>query len=48
MLSQEERIRYLSNLKDEHKVPAVDPVATGVQPIADFLLQHFEAHGTPA
>lgn len=48
MLSQEERIRYLSNLQDEHRVPVVDPLATGVQPIADFLQQHFEAHRTPA
>lgn len=45
-LSHDERIAYLADLQERHQVPAVDPVATGMQPIADFLLQHFDARDT--
>ena len=34
-----ERRAYLRQLAEEHAVPAVDPVATGVAPIADFMLE---------
>ena len=48
MLGSEERCSYLASLEDQLKVPAVDPIATGMQPIANFLLEHIETHDTPA
>ena len=48
MLGSEERRSYLSSLEDEHEVPAVDPIAIGIQPIANFLLGQFETRDTPA
>lgn len=35
-----ERDRYLSNLQANLGVPCVDPVATGMSPIANFLLEY--------
>lgn len=41
MLSSERRAAYLAELQEQHGVPAVDPVATGMQAIADVLLERF-------
>jgi len=38
-LGDEQRADYLAGIQDELGVPAVDPIATGVQPIADLLLR---------
>jgi uncharacterized NAD-dependent epimerase/dehydratase family protein len=35
-----ERDNYLGNLQNNLGLPCVDPIATGVSPIANFLLQH--------
>jgi len=32
------RLAYLAELEERHGVPAVDPVATGIGPVADYLL----------
>ncbi|MGI9235689.1 MAG: DUF1611 domain-containing protein [Woeseiaceae bacterium] len=39
-MTDEDRIAYLSNLARQFNLPVVDPVATGVGPVADFLLRH--------
>ena len=39
-LSDEERSGYLADTAGKYGVPCVDPVATGMQDIADFLLEH--------
>lgn len=44
-LGDEDRSACLAALQQQHGVPAVDPVATGMRPIADFLLRHFEPRG---
>jgi len=36
-LTEAQRTQYLQRLSDEHGVPAVDSVATGVGPIVDAL-----------
>lgn len=36
-LSDSERKRYLAQLSEDHGVPAVDPLVTGVEPILDVL-----------
>lgn len=41
MLSAEERTACLAELRSRLDLPVVDPVATGMRPIADFLLTHF-------
>ena len=38
-LSDSEREQYLARLSEDHGVPAVDSVATGVGPIVDVLQQ---------
>ena len=38
-LSESEREQYLARLSEDHGVPAVDSVATGVGPIVDVLQQ---------
>jgi uncharacterized NAD-dependent epimerase/dehydratase family protein len=36
-LSPEERVGYLAQLEEEFRLPAVDPLATGVAAIVDRL-----------
>jgi uncharacterized NAD-dependent epimerase/dehydratase family protein len=38
-LQEKDRAAYLADLHRQHSLPVVDPVATGIAPIADFLLQ---------
>lgn len=40
MLNGESRAAYLEDLEVRHGIPAVDPIATGMRPIADFLQEH--------
>jgi uncharacterized NAD-dependent epimerase/dehydratase family protein len=44
-LSDEERSRYLAETSRELGLPCVDPVATGVGPIVDQLLEEFNSEG---
>ena len=39
-MSDIERETYLSGLQNELGIPCVDPIATGMTPIANFLLRH--------
>ena len=39
MLSDFERDTYLSGMQAELALPCVDPIATGMTPIANFMLQ---------
>lgn len=39
-MSDRERDRYLSKMQNDLGLPCVDPIATGITPIADFLLQN--------
>jgi len=41
MLNSEDRAACLASLRSRHRIPAVDPVATGIHKIADFLLERF-------
>ncbi len=41
MLDSAHRAAYLAELGGQFELPVVDPIATGMSPIADFLLQHF-------
>jgi uncharacterized NAD-dependent epimerase/dehydratase family protein len=38
-LQEKHRAAYLADLHRQHSLPVVDPVATGIAPIADFLLE---------
>lgn len=38
-LSEEDRAVYIADLTQQSSLPVVDPVATGISPIADFLLE---------
>jgi uncharacterized NAD-dependent epimerase/dehydratase family protein len=40
-LAEPSRTAYLSDLQRQFDVPVLDPVATGISPIAEFLLQQF-------
>lgn len=37
-----ERERYLANLQNSLAIPCVDPIAVGMSPVANFLLQNLE------
>jgi len=39
-MSDFERDSYLGKMQDHLGIPCVDPVATGMTPIAKFLLKH--------
>ena len=39
MLSDFERDNYLSGMQADLALPCVDPIATGMTPIANFMLQ---------
>lgn len=41
MLGAVDRTTYLEMLHEQHRLPVVDPVASGMRPIADFLLDRF-------
>lgn len=47
-MREDDRSSYLSGLQKRFGVPAVDPVATGIGPIADFLLQTVNQTSTAA
>jgi len=38
-LHEKDRADYLADLHRQHSLPVVDPVATGIAPVADFLLE---------
>lgn len=38
-LQENDRAAYLAELHRRHTLPVVDPVATGISPVADFLLE---------
>jgi uncharacterized NAD-dependent epimerase/dehydratase family protein len=40
-MNEFERDAYLGKMQDHLGIPCVDPVATGMTPIANFLLKHF-------
>lgn len=40
-LDEQERSRYMAEWRQRTGLPVVDPVATGISPIADFLLEQF-------
>ena len=39
-LAEKERDPYLANLRQQTDLPVVDPIATGISPLADALLDH--------
>lgn len=41
MLGGNDRTAYLAKLREQHQIPVVDPVASGMRPIAEFLLGRF-------
>lgn len=47
-MHENDRAAYLSGLQEQLGIPAVDPVATGVGPIADFLLEKVSHADAPA
>jgi uncharacterized NAD-dependent epimerase/dehydratase family protein len=39
-MSDFDRDNYLSKLQSDLGIPCVDPIATGMSPIANFMLKH--------
>ena len=40
-LSAKDRVDYMAKIQDESGLPCVDPVATGVAPLVDFIVDTF-------
>jgi uncharacterized NAD-dependent epimerase/dehydratase family protein len=47
-MHESDRAAYLSGVQEQLGIPAVDPIATGIGPIADFLLEKVSRADAPA
>lgn len=46
-MHESDRVQYLSGLQEQLGIPAVDPVASGIGPVTDFLLENVSPQDTP-